>query len=662
MFGLQTIKGKAWLIAGLMLVPQVLQGYVIVTRSQADIAFAAKERVGIEYLRAFYPVHAALDEVIALKSDLSNLAVAREHLGKVASRLDEELTTGDASRDALNALKSGSGSEAHAKADKALGALLARVGDQSNLILDPDLDSFYLMSLVVDRIPEITRHAAHAQSVFAQDMLKELGVAQSELFGFSIGNMNGELPKILRAGQMAISSTKSKAIIDPVLPHLQKLETATLYHAEVLQSLREALTLGNVTPLLRKSFLDSSKGMFAANHALYDASLAALDKLLEARISGFEWGRNRDILVILVVMAVVYAISLFVAAHILRSLWLMRKSIENVAAGNMSSDGSMSVRRDEIGAIGRAIDRMRTAVTTRLAENFSAEKEDAIAAEQRRAMQGMATELERSVAGSIGQIDRLAAELKQAVAFVDESARNTGMAVDQSSASLHTSIDLVKGAADGLQELSLSTSEIASQTVRAANASRDAMQAANETIARADEFEKTVAEINGIVRFVEQIAQQTNLLALNATIEAARAGAAGRGFAVVAAEVKALAQQTAQATHDIGAKVAAVSSVGTAMGLSVRSVVSAIQSVDEVATSIAAAVEQHDVTTADINQRIQTTVADSVVVAHQIEEVAGMASSTREVSEDLAVLSAKMENEARHLSAEMVAFMAKIAA
>ena len=58
-----------------------------------------------------------------------------------------------------------------------------------------------------------------------------------------------------------------------------------------------------------------------------------------------------------------------------------------------------------------------------------------------------------------------------------------------------------------------------------------------------------VAKVSGSI---EAIAKQTNLLALNATIEAARAGAAGRGFAVVASEVKALAEATRKATHQIG--------------------------------------------------------------------------------------------------------------
>jgi methyl-accepting chemotaxis protein len=662
MFGFRTIRSKAWLVAALMLIPQALQGYVIWTRAQVDISFAAKERVGVDYMRALFPVHQALDGVIATQADLKSTAAVAEGLKTVALRHDGMLDTSEQSKAVLASLVAGQSVRSYDLADKEMERLIGKVGDQSNLILDPDLDTYYLMSMVVERIPEITRHAARARSVFADERYTELGVRQSDLLGFSIGNMNGQLPKLMHGGKMAITSTKDAAVVASVAKALQSAESATITFSETLTTLREAVTLGTVSPSLRKALSDSSEALVKSYKELHAASLISLESLLETRISGFEWSRNRDILVILVVISIVYFAAFTMTKRVLASLWQMRISIESISAGHNEANTAMSARRDEIGAIGRAIDRMRDAVMKRLAENFSTEKEEAIIAEQRRSMQELALVLESSVSGSIGQIDRLAAELKQAVAFVDESARNTGMAVDQSSASMQTSIEMVRGAADGLQELSISTSEIASQTSRAAVSSRDAMAAANETLVRADEFERTVLEINGIVRFVEQIAQQTNLLALNATIEAARAGAAGRGFAVVASEVKVLAQQTAQATQDIAAKVAAVSQVGAAMGASVRSVVVAIQSVDEVATSIAAAVEEHDVTTADINQRIQTTVADSVLVAHQIEEVAGLASSTREVSEDLAALSAKMEREAQHLSDEMRAFMAKIAA
>ena len=82
-----------------------------------------------------------------------------------------------------------------------------------------------------------------------------------------------------------------------------------------------------------------------------------------------------------------------------------------------------------------------------------------------------------------------------------------------------------------------------------------AVDEAGATNGRVEQLAKAASRIGDVVELINAIAGQTNLLALNATIEAARAGEAGRGFAVVAAEVKALADQTAKATNEIGQQV-----------------------------------------------------------------------------------------------------------
>ncbi len=110
----------------------------------------------------------------------------------------------------------------------------------------------------------------------------------------------------------------------------------------------------------------------------------------------------------------------------------------------------------------------------------------------------------------------------------------------------------VQAVAASTEQLTSSIKEIGRQVSESTRITGTAVDQAARSGASIEGLAKATQRIGDVVELINTIAGQTNLLALNATIEAARAGEAGRGFAVVASEVKALAEQTAKATGEIG--------------------------------------------------------------------------------------------------------------
>ncbi|MBF0201265.1 MAG: bacteriohemerythrin [Desulfamplus sp.] len=213
-------------------------------------------------------------------------------------------------------------------------------------------------------------------------------------------------------------------------------------------------------------------------------------------------------------------------------------------------------------------------------------------------------------------------------AAAEEMSSNMGSvaaASEQSSANLTI-------VADSAGEMKSTIGEVAESCARAREISDNAASAVDIASGKVTLLGEAARDISKITETITEIAGQTNLLALNATIEAARAGESGRGFAVVANEIKTLASQTTQATLDIRSKVEGIQNSTEESIMEVKKISDVITEVNEIVSTIAAAVEEQSAAAAEVSDNIHQA---SLGIAEVNENVAQTSQVSAEISRDI---------------------------
>lgn len=236
--------------------------------------------------------------------------------------------------------------------------------------------------------------------------------------------------------------------------------------------------------------------------------------------------------------------------------------------------------------------------------------------------------LTAAVTGRSTELDTASEALAAVSTQVGANAEETAAQADVVAAAGEQVSSNVQTVATAVEELSASVREIAQSSSKASQVATRAVATAQETNGRVAALGTSSEEIGQVIEVITSIAAQTNLLALNATIEAARAGDAGRGFAVVASEVKALADQTAAATEEIGTKVAAIQTDATQAVAAIVGIGEVIERIADMQTTIASAVEEQTATTNEISRSVNEAAYGSAQIAENITAVATAAADT----------------------------------
>ena len=370
---------------------------------------------------------------------------------------------------------------------------------------------------------------------------------------------------------------------------------------------------------------------------------------------------NQAVTVIIFVFIVIGAVLFIISRLVSMPLAVMTGTMTDLAAGRFETRIPALDRTDEMGQMAKAVEVFKhNGLEVQILEAEQKNVEEKAKIERREMMNALADEFENSV-GAIGQSMADAATEMQVTArtMTDISARASEQTqtVEKISQTASSTQDTVAAAAD---QLMASIDEISRQVTQSANTTTAAVQEAQRADALVQGLDTASGKIGEVVALINDIADQTNLLALNATIEAARAGEAGKGFAVVASEVKNLANQTARATEQIGSQIAEVQQSTAGAVDAIGSIGKTIGTANEIAASIASAVEEQSAATQEISRNVQKAADGTTQMATDIKGIAEAAAETGTTSHEVLAASDGLHRQAKSLMAEVNKFVSEV--
>jgi methyl-accepting chemotaxis protein len=669
MFGRLSIRARLIGISILFLVPIALQLYLFVEQSRKDITFSDKEVSGVGYLRETWPILHALAAAVA-DPTLRPSAKSVPNLDAAAKKYDGEMGSEAASRDLAKALAAVGWPNAAIgpgeKGDAAIAAartLINKIGDASNLILDPDLDSYYVMDITLLRLPEAIDQARALMTLAATYK------AQASL------NDDEKAQILIRAGQFAAAVDGIASSLDSAYKANADGKTKSALSADAARFAKASAdylaAINAAAVVLRgddRSKLDLARlkglndAVFEASAKFWTTSANELERLLVVRIDGFKTKLWSALAVTLAatLLALLFAWSL--SRSIIRAIRGLVGGIDQLTEGDMNAAVPHADGGDEIGDVARAIARFRDHTIGELTSANSAERAEAIRRTQREALGGIAEDVRASVA-------TIATRLKQSSQVMGTSTStvmgNTGKTRDKINSvvtELNATASSVTAVSAAVQELARSIAEISGQTAQVTRVTDEATQRSAEAERRAEGLATNTKQIGEIAGLIASIADQTNLLALNATIEAARAGEAGRGFAVVAQEVKALATQTGKATEEIDRQVTAIREASSQMIKAVHDIAQTISNINGITTSIAGAVEQQNAATAQISESLERVAMGTEQVTAAVSEMPKTAAETGSIAERLDALAHELAADSDSLQRSVDSLLTRLAA
>jgi methyl-accepting chemotaxis protein len=549
-------------------VPALVMGEYFVSGSLANVNIVQKEREGVEFLRHIQPI----DNFI---TDMPSDPQIREELAKKNWQLmstsaahenhSANMTTDKhvkAVMDKLRMIMTGNDADPR----MAMDALVTRIGDQSGLILDPELDSYYLMDIVLIKSRKLARAAEELERVSAIT--------------------SGPRDPLLLISRHRVADA-ARDLQSAMVYAVEGNKDGTLVNSNVVKTINATITASNA--LVRSINVPADRlALSEANRKSWRAASYALDRALDAR----EAHIKQDLYSALGVCGVVLLIALLMAgiviAAITGGLARISQRLDELSVGDVWSPVPGAEYENDIGVIAKAlqdfIGQSGQLEDQRVQARYELEatvnqvrQENELLLAKALAQQGQAQEFERQAIGKLAsdleaqvsglltgsrtaanQMDVEANAMADSTSGVQREAAAAASAANEIRRTVQAVGPIVEAVSQQLDEYTVSLGE-------AKSLAADAVTRVGNANQRMADFNHATGRASEMLKLIGQVAHKTNMLALNASIEAVRVGEAGQGFMVVAEEVKALALSTRNAARDIAAQITAMEGANNAV-------------------------------------------------------------------------------------------------